>query len=67
MEDYTSSYKTKKTRKRKCLGPCGKEFDSTGPGNRICKQCANNKTVAYWRMVKSNSGRVVRGSIGGGS
>tara|TARA_R100001086_G_scaffold101173_1_gene50707 strand:- start:453 stop:647 length:195 start_codon:yes stop_codon:yes gene_type:complete len=23
---------------RKCL-PCGKMFDSWGPGNRICKEC----------------------------
>ncbi len=26
-------------KKRTCL-KCGKLFDSTGPGNRICKRCA---------------------------
>lgn len=27
------------TTSRTCL-KCGKEFDSKGPGNRICKRCA---------------------------
>jgi len=27
-------------RRRRCLGPgCGRRFDSTGPGNRLCKNC----------------------------
>jgi hypothetical protein len=27
------------TKQRSCL-KCGKPFDSAGPGNRICKRCA---------------------------
>ena len=29
------------TKPRTCLR-CGKAFDSTGPGNRICPKCAKN-------------------------
>jgi len=32
---------------RRCLGFCGKEFDSTGPENRVCPACTKRqKNVA---------------------
>lgn len=42
---------TRKGRKRakasrKCLGPCGKPFMSTGPGNRFCGNCRRLEAFA---------------------
>jgi hypothetical protein len=34
------------TRLRQCL-MCGHKFQSTGPGNRICKKCKSTQT---WRQ-----------------
>lgn len=31
---------------RKCLGPCGKPFMSTGPGNRFCGNCRRLEAFA---------------------
>lgn len=28
---------------RRCLGGCGKTFDSEGPGNRICPRCSASR------------------------
>lgn len=31
---------------RKCLGPCGKPFMSSGPGNRFCPNCRRHEAFA---------------------
>jgi hypothetical protein len=53
-------------KQRTCL-KCGKEFASTGPGNRICKRCAqiNNRIsiteeqLQKQRGVKRRNGEVI--------
>lgn len=38
-----SRFRTKASRKRRCLGWCGKKFLSTGPGHRFCPECKRKK------------------------
>ena len=37
---------TSSVRSRRCL-MCGEQFESDGPGNRICKKCKSTQT---WRQ-----------------
>ena len=39
-------------RKRKCLGYCGKVFDSTGPHNRICSNCQAKQQYAFCPRIR---------------
>ena len=43
-EDFRKPMSTFKAKKRKCL-MCFKQFNSEGPGNRICGEC--KKTPEY--------------------
>jgi len=53
-------------KQRSCL-KCGKLFDSAGPGNRICKRCAqinaripiNEEQLQKERGVKRHNGEVI--------
>jgi hypothetical protein len=36
---------------RRCLGGCGRRFDSEGPWNRICPDCAEKQTALPRRML----------------
>jgi len=54
------------TKQRTCL-KCGKSFDSTGPGNRICKRCApinarlflTEEQLQKQRGAKRHRGKVI--------
>jgi len=53
-------------KQRTCLR-CGKSFDSTGPGNRICKRCAQinaripitEEQLQKQRGVKRRNGEII--------
>lgn len=42
---WTGPAGTSARRPRKCLGGCGKMFDSEGPGNRVCAACAGTERM----------------------
>ena len=59
--------KGQEKKKRSCL-KCNKEFDSTGPGNRICFKCnGQNESMRATAQASGGNGRVVRKSIEGGN
>lgn len=53
--------KKKETTKKECLGVgCGKLFESTGPGNRLCYDCKSGKRVHGKTVNSTHNKRVNR-------
>jgi len=47
-------------KQRRCLG-CGEPFESTGPGNRLCKRCNfRNMQIVDRTETQSTPSRAVR-------
>lgn len=41
---------------RRCLGPCGRQFQSLGPANRMCPRCRAAATNVSLREGRQLSG-----------